>query len=221
MLTCWRRAVKVTDWQTYTGDNVNVLLCVVVGDVTGVTLLHNVVYIVCWESSSIIRFDAVTHRRLADITVNDMTSPPVSRQLSCMSLSIWSVSGECRQTAKMWSACCQSHRRTGSDQLHYQWRQRHHDCWWRHAATPNNWDSSTQSAMNWVKLICLVTCTHITPWSHQQECSSSVTTTHNWSSIRSVKSTLEVKCCVSSAVHIYYHSAGLNTSLLTHKETYL
>jgi len=54
---------------------VNVLLCVVVGDVYGVTLLHNVVYIVCCESSSIIRFDAVTHRRLAVITVKDMSDP--------------------------------------------------------------------------------------------------------------------------------------------------
>ena len=49
-----------------------VLLCVAVGRrdgvVRGVTLLHNVVYIVCLGSSSIIRFDAVTHRRLADIT---------------------------------------------------------------------------------------------------------------------------------------------------------
>jgi len=52
-----------------------VLLCVVVGRVTGVTLLHNVVYIVCRKSSSIIRFDAVTHRRLADITVKDMSDP--------------------------------------------------------------------------------------------------------------------------------------------------
>jgi len=52
-----------------------VLLCVVVGYVSGVTLLHNIVYIVCWKSSSIIRFDAVTHRRLADITVKDMSDP--------------------------------------------------------------------------------------------------------------------------------------------------
>ena len=51
------------------------MLCVVVGVVSGVTLLHNVVYIVCWKSSSIIRFDAVTHRRLAVITVKDMSRP--------------------------------------------------------------------------------------------------------------------------------------------------
>jgi len=64
---------------------VNVLLCVVVGDVlsgvtvvgwvNGVTQLHNIVYIVSYESSSIIRFDAVTHRRLADITVKDLSDP--------------------------------------------------------------------------------------------------------------------------------------------------
>ena len=41
----------------------------------GVTLLHNVVYVVCAGSSSIIRFDAVTHRRLAVITVKDMSEP--------------------------------------------------------------------------------------------------------------------------------------------------
>jgi len=52
-----------------------VLLCVVDGEVFGVTLLHNVVYIVCAGSSSIIRFDAVTHRRLAVITVKDMSEP--------------------------------------------------------------------------------------------------------------------------------------------------
>ena len=68
----------------------NVLLCVVVGDVWGVTLLHNVVYIVCWKSSSIIRFDAVTHRRLADITVKDMTGP-------------WDIAA-CQQTAQLYVA---------------------------------------------------------------------------------------------------------------------
>jgi len=52
-----------------------VLLCVVVGYVEGVTLLHNVVYIVCFKSSSIIRFDAVTHRRLANIIVKGISEP--------------------------------------------------------------------------------------------------------------------------------------------------
>jgi len=71
-----------------------VLLCVAVGRrdgvVRGVTLLHNVVYIVCLGSSSIIRFDAVTHRRLADITVKDMSRP-------------WDIAA-CQQTAQLYVA---------------------------------------------------------------------------------------------------------------------
>ena len=60
----------------YTGDNVSVLLCVVVGrDVVGVTQLHDIVYIVCDGSSSIIRFDAVTRQRLTDISVKDLSDP--------------------------------------------------------------------------------------------------------------------------------------------------
>jgi len=69
---------------------VNVLLCVVVGVVTGVTLLHNDVYIVCLGSSSIIRFDAVTHRRLAVIIVKDMSEP---RDIAA-----------CQQTAQLYVA---------------------------------------------------------------------------------------------------------------------
>ena len=66
------------------------LLCVVVGWVHGVTQLHNIVYIVCDRSSEIIRFDAVTHRRLADITVEDMTGP-------------WDIAA-CQQTAQLYVA---------------------------------------------------------------------------------------------------------------------
>jgi len=43
--------------------------------VMGVTQLHNVVYIVCHGSSEIIRFDAVTHERLTDIVVKDLSRP--------------------------------------------------------------------------------------------------------------------------------------------------
>jgi len=82
---------------------VSVLLCVVVRDVTGVTQLHNVVYIVCRWSSSIIRFDAVTHRRLADITVKDMSHP---RDIAA-----------CQQTAQLYVA---DHPLTGDP-----------DCVWR------------------------------------------------------------------------------------------
>jgi len=71
---------------------VSVLLCVVVGLVYGVTQLHDIVYIVCLGSSSIIRFDAVTHRRLADITVKDMRNP-------C-------DIAACQQTAQLYVAGC-------------------------------------------------------------------------------------------------------------------
>jgi len=55
---------------------VSVLLCVVDGGVVyGVTQLHDIVYIVCRVSSSIIRFDAVTHQRLTDISVKDVSDP--------------------------------------------------------------------------------------------------------------------------------------------------
>ena len=49
------------------------VLCVVV--VYGVTQVHDVVYIVCQSSSSIIRFHATTHQRLTDINVKDLRDP--------------------------------------------------------------------------------------------------------------------------------------------------
>jgi len=53
---------------------VSVLLCVV-GMVFGVTQLDDVVYIVCDESSTIIRFSAATRQRLRDINVKDLRQP--------------------------------------------------------------------------------------------------------------------------------------------------
>jgi len=51
-------------------------LCVVVGrEVWGVTQLHDIVYIVCFGSSTIIRFDAVTRQRLTDINVEGLSDP--------------------------------------------------------------------------------------------------------------------------------------------------
>ena len=50
------------------------VLCVVVY-VYGVTQLHDVVYIVCGRSSTILRFNAITHQRLTDIVIKDMTDP--------------------------------------------------------------------------------------------------------------------------------------------------
>jgi len=50
------------------------VLCVV-GGVMGVTQLHDVVYIVCYWSSTISRFNARTHQRLTDIKVKDLSVP--------------------------------------------------------------------------------------------------------------------------------------------------
>jgi len=49
------------------------VLCVV--DVKGVTQLHDVVYIVCSRSSTILRFNATKRQRLTDIVVEDLRSP--------------------------------------------------------------------------------------------------------------------------------------------------
>jgi len=49
------------------------VLCVV--GVRGVTQLHDVVYIVCFESSTILRFNATTHQRLTDINGKDLRQP--------------------------------------------------------------------------------------------------------------------------------------------------
>jgi len=54
---------------------VSVLLCVADAEVMGITQLHDVVYIVCYKSSAIIRFDAVTHERLTDIIVKNLILP--------------------------------------------------------------------------------------------------------------------------------------------------
>ena len=72
-----------------------------------------------------------------------------------------------------------------------------------------------QAAMNSGELVCLTTWDHFTRWSRGLEHSSWVTATGNWTSIRSVKSALKVKCCISSAVH----TSGLYALPLTHRET--
>jgi len=50
------------------------VLCVV-DCVWGVTQLHDVVFVVCDGSSTILRFNATTHQRLTDIDVNDLKHP--------------------------------------------------------------------------------------------------------------------------------------------------
>ena len=51
-------------------------MCVLCLDnVTGVTQLHDVVYVLCWQSSTIMRFSATTHQRLTDMDVLDLRRP--------------------------------------------------------------------------------------------------------------------------------------------------
>jgi len=50
------------------------VLCVV-GNVVGVTQLHDVVLVVCHKSSTILRFNATTHQRLTDVVVKDLKDP--------------------------------------------------------------------------------------------------------------------------------------------------
>ena len=88
----------------------SVLLCVVDGRaVWGVTQLHGVIYIVCKLSSAIIRFDAVTHQRLTDITVRGLHYPfdiaacehTSSVYVSDYSVCIWRVSSD-GEDVKRW-----------------------------------------------------------------------------------------------------------------------
>jgi len=69
----WRRRGHVVDVSD-TADSVIVLLFVVVF-VRGVTQLGDVVYIVCQSSSTIRRFSATTHQRLADIDAKGVKDP--------------------------------------------------------------------------------------------------------------------------------------------------
>jgi len=50
------------------------VLCVV-DDVYGVTQLHDVVYMVCWSSSTIRRFNVTTNQPLTNIDVKDLSQP--------------------------------------------------------------------------------------------------------------------------------------------------
>ena len=99
-----------------------------------------------------------------------------------------------------------------SPPAHCQWHQLAYS--WRHAASLN-WSNSTQAAMNWDVFNYRTTWDHGTLWSHQLEHLSSATTTG-----KSVKSTLAVRCYVSSAVHIYHHSTSIHTLPLTIAVTY-
>jgi len=87
---------------------VSVLLCVVVW-VQGVTLSHDVVYIVCRSSAAIRTFSATTQRRLTDINVKDMRRPQdiaacesqlyVTDNWEC----IWRVSSQGKDIKRCWT----------------------------------------------------------------------------------------------------------------------
>jgi len=78
------------------------LVRVIDARVVGVTQLHDVVYMVCEQSSTIGRFNATTHQQLTDINVKDMREPCdivaceqtsqlyVSEDLNC----VWRVSAD-------------------------------------------------------------------------------------------------------------------------------
>ena len=69
------------------------MFCVVV--VIGVTQLHDVVYIVCERSSTILRFNATTHERLTDMDVKDLKHP--RDIVACEQTSQLYVSDSCRE----------------------------------------------------------------------------------------------------------------------------
>ena len=86
------------------------LLCVV-GYVYGVTQLLDVVHIVCQLSSTIIRFHAISHERLTDINVSDLTDPydiAACQQTSQLYLTdlgecIWRVSSDGEDIRLWWT----------------------------------------------------------------------------------------------------------------------
>ena len=110
--------------------NVSVLLRVAGGKVwvLGVTQLHDVVYIVSYESPVIRRFNARTHQRLTDIKVMGFGGPQdiaaceqtsavyVVCGLSSDSACVWRVSSD-GEDVKSWLP---SHHRASSNHSHSQ-----------------------------------------------------------------------------------------------------
>ena len=115
-----------------TGDNVSVLLCVVGSGVYGVTQLHDVVYIVCWRSSTILRFNATTHQRLTDIDVEDLRNP-------------WDIAA-CEQTSHVYVAGYECVWRVSSDceDMKRWWRRKTR--WWKPSDTLRPWTLSVTSS---------------------------------------------------------------------------
>jgi len=79
--------------------------------VEGVTQLHDVVYIVCRQSSTILRFNATTHQRLTDINVKDLSDPwdmVACEQTSQLYVAdyrvcVWRVSADGADIKRWWS----------------------------------------------------------------------------------------------------------------------
>jgi len=77
----------------------------------GVTQLHDVVYIVCYDSSTILRFNATTHQRLTDIDVKDLRRPcdiVACEQTSQLYVAdwqvcVWGVSADGADIKRWWS----------------------------------------------------------------------------------------------------------------------
>jgi len=81
-------------------------------DVQGVTQLHDVIYIVCFCSSTILRFNATTHERLTDVGVKNMEDPVgvvASERTSQLYVAdyypecVWRVSADGSDVKRWWS----------------------------------------------------------------------------------------------------------------------
>jgi len=63
-----------------------------------VTQLHDIVYVVCWKSSTIHRYNATTHERLTGINITDLREPQdiaACQQTSQLYVTDWGVEEAC------------------------------------------------------------------------------------------------------------------------------
>jgi len=89
-----------------------IIFCRVLEIVCGVTQLHDIIYIVCFAHSSVVRFNATTHQRLTDINVMFLSG--ASEIVACEQTSqlyinyykrqcIWRVSADGADIKRWWS----------------------------------------------------------------------------------------------------------------------
>jgi len=71
-------------------SEITLIASCIVGTVKGLAQVHDVVYIVCDRPSAILRFNATTHQRLADIDVKELIEP-------------WDIAA-CEQTSQLYVA---------------------------------------------------------------------------------------------------------------------